>query len=128
VGPVSCKRPENHTPPATGVFQEIERLGDTVHLESDERVAITNGRLRLEFDTSTGDWVSMTVDGLAESLVALNEPGIAIVFRVDQEWMIEEHGARLRATPTRSDGSLSLQFRHGVHMREPTLLIPRHLG
>ena len=24
-----------------------------------------------------------------------------------------------------TDGSLSVQFRHGVHMREPTLLIPR---
>jgi len=44
---VSCNRPENHTPPAAGVFQEIERLGETVRLESDERVAIANSRLRL---------------------------------------------------------------------------------
>ncbi|MEI6635939.1 MAG: alpha-amylase family glycosyl hydrolase [Planctomycetota bacterium] len=125
---VSCNRPENHTPPAAGVFQEIERLGDTVRLESDERVAIANSRLRLEFDKSTGDWVSMTVDGLTESLVERNKPGIAIDFRVDQAWMVEEHGAKLLETSTRSDetdGSLTLQFRHGVHMREPTLLIPR---
>jgi len=125
---VSCKRSENRTPPTAGVFREIKRLGDTVHLESDDRVAISNSRLRLEFDKSTGDWVSMTVDGLTESLVTRKEPGIAIDFRVDQVWMVEEHGAKLLETLARtdeSDGSLSLQFRHGVHMREPTLLIPR---
>lgn len=84
VAVISCKRPENHTPPAAGVFQEIKRLGDTVHLESAERVAIANSRLRLEFDKSTGDWVSMTVAGLTESLVERSKPGIAIDFRVDQ--------------------------------------------
>lgn len=131
MGLVSCKQTENHTPPATGVFQEIERLGDNDHLESDERVAIANSSLRLEFDKSTGDWVSRNVDGLAESLVALNEPGSAIDFRVAQERMIGEHGTKLRETSTRSDqtdGSLPLQVRHGLHTCEPTLLIPRQLS
>lgn len=125
---VSCGRREDRPPPAAGAFQETERLGDIVCLESDDRVAITNSRLRLEFAKATGDWVAMTVDGVPESLVARNEPGIAVDFRIDQEWMVEEHGAKLLETSTDLDeanGSVSLRFRHGVHMREPTLLIPR---
>ena len=65
---------------------------------------------------------------MPESLVTRKEPGIALDFRVDQVWMVEEHGAKLLETSTHADetdGSLSVQFRHGVHMREPTLLIPR---
>lgn len=125
---VSCSRPANRPPPAVKAFQETKRLGDIACLESDERVAIANSRLRLEFDKSTGDWFSLSVDGVPESLVTRNEPGIALDFRVDQVWMVEEHGAKLLETSTHADetdGSLSVQFRHGVHMREPTLLIPR---
>ena len=72
--------------------------------------------------------MALLVDGVAESLVARTDPGIALDFRVEQAWMVEEHGAKLLATTTRSDeaaGTLSLEFRHGVHMREPTLLIPK---
>ncbi len=129
VGPiVSCSRPASRPPPATAAFQETRRLGDLVCVESDDRLAITNGRLRLEFDKATGEWVSLVVDGVADSLIARNKPGIALDFRVDQSWMVEEHGAKLLATIARADeaaGSLSLEFRHGVHMREPTLLIPK---
>lgn len=123
----SCSRPAT-PPPAARAFHETSRLGEIVCLESDDRFAIDNGRLRLEFDRATGDWVSLLVDGVAESLVARTDPGIAVDFRVDQAWMVEEHGAKLLATTTRSDeaaGTLSLEFRHGVHMREPTLLIPK---
>ena len=123
----SCSRPAA-PPPAARTFHETGRLGEIVCLESDDRFAIDNGRLRLEFDRATGDWVSLLVDGVAESLVARTDPGIALDFRVDQAWMVEEHGAKLLATTTRSDeaaGTLSLEFRHGVHMREPTLLIPK---
>jgi hypothetical protein len=125
---VSCGRREDRPPPVAGAFQETGRLGDIVCLESDERVAIANSRLRLEFAKATGDWVSLAVDGVPESLVARNEPGIALDFRIDQKWMVEEHGAKLLETSTYLDeanGSVSLRFRHGVHMREPTLLIPR---
>jgi glycosidase len=118
-------RPANQ--PAAAGFQETRRLDDIVCLESADRVAIANSRLRLEFDKASGDWVSLTVDGVPESLITRNEPGIAIDFCVDQVWMVEEHGAKLLETSTRSDeadGSISLRFRHGVHMREPTLLIP----
>lgn len=128
VGPiVSCSRPASRPPPATAAFQETRRLGDLVCAESDDRVAITNGRLRLEFDKATGDWLSLSVDGVPGSLVARNEPGIALDFRIDQVWMVEEHGAKLLETTTRVDaakGSIAIEFRHGVHMREPTLLIP----
>jgi hypothetical protein len=65
--------------------------------------SITNGRLRLEFDKATGEWVSLVVDGVADSLIARNKPGIALDFRVDQAWMVEEHGATLLATNTRAD-------------------------
>ena len=124
----SCSRPAAPPPPAARAFHETGRLGEIVCLESDDRIAIDNGRLRLEFDRATGDWVAFLVDGVAESLVARTDPGIALDFRVDQAWMVEEHGAKLLATTTRSDeaaGTLSLEFRHGVHMREPTLLIPK---
>ena len=124
----SCSRPAAPPPPAARAFHETSRLGEIVCLESDDRIAIDNGRLRLEFDRATGDWVALLVDGVAESLVARTDPGIALDFRVDQAWMVEEHGAKLLATTTRSDeaaGTLSLEFRHGVHMREPTLLIPK---
>jgi hypothetical protein len=124
----SCGKPATQPPPAAPVFRETGRLGEIVCLEGDDRVAIDNGRLRLEFDRATGDWVSLLVDGVAESLVARNDPGIALDFRVDQAWMVEEHGAKLLATTTSSDeaaGTLTLEFRHGVHMREPTLLIPK---
>ena len=60
---VSCSRPANRPPPAVKAFQETKRLGDIACLESDERVAIANSRLRLEFDKSTGDWFSLSVDG-----------------------------------------------------------------
>lgn len=124
----SCGKPLNLPPPAARAFHETGRLGEIVCLESDDRVAIDNGRLRLEFDRATGDWEALLVDGVAESLVARTDPGIALDFRVDQAWMVEEHGAELLATTTRADeaaGTLSLEFRHGVHMREPALLIPK---
>jgi glycosidase len=123
----SCRRPAN-PPPAAGTFAEMTRLDDVACLESTSRFAIANDRLRLEFDKATGDWVSMTVDGVPGSLITRNDPGIAIDFCVDKEWMVEEHGSRLLETTVHLDeaeGSLSLRFRHGVHMREPTLLIPR---
>ena len=114
--------------PAAGTFRETKRCGDIVCLESGERVAIANSRLRLEFDRVTGAWEALLADGVPGSLVARNEPGIAMDVRVDQEWMVERHGATLLETNARADeaaGSLSLEFRHGVHMREPTLLIPK---
>lgn len=125
---VACSRPATRPPPAAATFQETKRHGDVTCLESGERVAIANGRLRLEFDKATGDWLSLSIDGVPGSLIARNEPGIALDFRVDQVWMVEQHGAKLLETTTRADaadGSLALEFRHGVHMREPTLLIPR---
>ena len=97
VGPiVSCSRPASRPPPAAAAFRETKRLGDLVCDESNDRFAITNGRLRLEFDKATGEWVSLVVDGVAESLIARNKPGIALDFRVDQSWMVEQHGAKLR--------------------------------
>jgi len=51
-------------PPAAGTFRETGRCGDIVCLESDERVAIANSRLRLEFDRATGAWEALPADGV----------------------------------------------------------------
>ena len=81
----------------------MTRLDDVACLESTSRFAIANDRLRLEFDKATGDWVSMTVDGVPGSLITRNDPGIAIDFCVDKEWMVEEHGSRLLETTVHLD-------------------------
>ena len=61
----SCSRQAAPPPPAARAFHETGRLGEIVCLESDDRIAIDNGRLRLEFDRATGDWVAFLVDGVA---------------------------------------------------------------
>ena len=54
--------------PAAGTFRETKRCGDIVCLESGERVAIANSRLRLEFDRVTGAWEALLADGVPGSL------------------------------------------------------------
>lgn len=104
--------------PAAGTFRETKRCGDIVCLESGERVVIANSRLRLEFDRANGAWEAFLADGVSGSLVARNEPGIAMDVRVDQEWMVERRVERAATLQRNLQRSLATWLK-GIAERMP---------
>ena len=76
----------------------------------------------------TGLGSALTLSGLKENLIGRSEPGPAVDFRIDEQWMVETHGAKLlkyQSVEDRKTGTVTLELIYGVNKRDAVLPIPQ---
>lgn len=82
-----------------------------------------NSKISLQVNSFTGEWASLTAEGIPGSLVTPINLAGAIDFRIDGVWMIEQHGATLLKHQVEID-----RMRNGVSLRLIFGVSPRSGG
>jgi hypothetical protein len=78
-------------PPTSGGRQTLHK--DIYLTEQNDRLVFGNDRLTLELGKQNGEWLSLAARGIPGMLAARTEIPASVDFRIDDVWMVEEHGA-----------------------------------
>jgi hypothetical protein len=81
-------------PSATPGLQPLHK--DIYVVEKDDRLVFGNDKLTLELGKQNGEWLSLAARGIPGALARRTEIPASVDFRIDDVWMVEEHGAAPR--------------------------------
>jgi glycosidase len=105
---------------------KTETHGPIIFAESSAGLDLSSADLWLHFDAD-GAWTGLALSGAADNFIARSTPLTALDFRIDDQWMVEKHGATLlrHAFVKNADGSAMLRMTYGVAPRPPFSMIPQ---
>jgi len=61
--------------------------------EETDILVFGNARIKLDFGSGQGNWLSFTANDVAGNMISSSRPGITMDFRIDGKWMVDEYGA-----------------------------------
>jgi hypothetical protein len=77
---------------------------DKVQLvEQEQSIVLRNSRAMVEIGRDRGRWLRFCVDG-QELINHRSEPDVPVDFKVEEQWMIEEHGCRFLGCEVKEEG------------------------
>gem|GEM_PF-1535683 len=85
--------------------------------EEPGRIVFGNSRVRLVFDSATGNWLQFGTESPAVQLIAPPVPSPALDFRIDGTWMVAKNGASLASYRVSTDthySSVSVRLLYSV--------------
>jgi hypothetical protein len=96
--------------------------------ETDSTLRLDNGLVAVEFDWNDGAWTGLTHRSIDGSLIAREQLGPGVDFRIDETWMVETLGSVLLRQAVERDaasGAATLALTYGVGKRSPAPISTR---